>query len=464
MNKFSGTIDGIEDPDYKLVVAKIRHFVEEIRKGTPLEQVDTLMRKHYSKENLRIQRLSEEPLPMDQCYINLALVEAQRGDNSKQQELPSPFSLSNRLNVETPHEGLQVELPNLFKGRRLRDGSTGPPRRILIRGRAGIGKSTLCKKIVYDFTYKRAWRDMFNRIFWIQLRQLKDLPSEPSNVRSMLKHTFFLEHVDGDSLSCELWKHLEHTESHNTLFLLDGLDEVTEILIESQHANPHPGNKVLKWLLKRPNAIITTRPHAQLPSSLQPDIELDTIGFSPNQVQEYITKVLEEDPEKAKAIQSYLQTHQLMQSLVRIPIQLDALCLTWKTGLTFRAIEDIPETMTAVYEEISQRLWIKDIVRLEQCPAAFAENALRAEIERYTMGYSITLEYLAFSGLWNNVIEFHPIHQGTIYTHVKDLITQHSPQLSLHKIFGSISFLRTSDGSEPKATTSYHFIHLTFQE
>lgn len=469
MNKFSGTIDGIEDSDYELVVATIRDFLKKIREGTPLEQADNWMReKHYSKEKLAIRRLSGDYLPMGQCYINLALVEMQREDKSKKQELPSPFSLSNRLNVESPQEELRVELPDLFRKRKLRDGHTGEPRRILIRGRAGVGKSTLCKKIVYDFTYKRAWRNIFDRVVWIQLRRLKTLPAEASNPRSMLKHLFFEQHEDGDSLSDGLWQHLQHTKSQDTLFLLDGLDEVAEILIESQHGNSHRGHNFLIELLRKPNVIITTRPHTKLPSHnfQQPHIELDTIGFSPDQVHQYIAKVLEEDPEKVKAIQSYLQSHHLMQSLVRIPIQLDAFCMTWKPHSTCPTTKDIPETMTAVYVDISQNLWRKDIERLEQREASNIEDAESEEIERFASEYSTPLEYLAFSGLFTNVIEFQSVHRKTLSRHLNQPTTQHTSrlELSLSKMFGNLSFLRTSDDSESKADRSYHFIHLTFQE
>lgn len=468
MNKFRGPIDGNDDSDYRLVVNTIRNLVKKIKKGTPLEQADGWMRdNHYSKTKIEIQRLSGESLQMEQCYINLELVEMQREGNSTSQKLSSPFSLSNRLNVETPDENLRVELSELFKKRKLRDGQMKEPRRILIRGRAGVGKTTLCKKIVHDFTYKGVWSNIFNRVVWIPLRQLKTLHGSRPDLGDLLKHIFFEQHAKGSSLSDAMWRHLEDTKSENTLFLLDGLDEVAEILFKNIHGNSHQSHDLLIKLLECPNIIITTRPQTKLPSDLgQPDIELDTIGFSPNQVQEYIRKVLENSPEKAKAIQSYLETHKLMQSLVRIPIQLDALCMTWETSSTSHNRKD--ETMTAVYEDISQNLWLKDIVRLKQhtSKASIIEDsdALPAEIEGSTSKYSIALEYLAFSGLINDVIEFQSNHLDTLHRHVNQLTNQYSLELSLNKIFGSISFLRTSDGSESRATRSYHFIHLTFQE
>ena len=79
---------------------------------------------------------------MDQCYINLVVLEPPREDfaqqpGNKQTEcLPSEFTLFTRLGVEASNMGNEVPLPELFSDRKRRDGSTARLRRILIRGRA----------------------------------------------------------------------------------------------------------------------------------------------------------------------------------------------------------------------------------------------------------------------------------------------------------------------------------------
>ncbi|KAK2005679.1 hypothetical protein LZ32DRAFT_135612, partial [Colletotrichum eremochloae] len=108
MNKFRGPKD--LDPDYKLVAGQIRHCLEEIRKETPLEKADAWIReKHYNEEKLKIERVSGNPLRMDQCYINLTLIALQRADGSERRSKEpalrsSPFSLSNRLQIKIPHK------------------------------------------------------------------------------------------------------------------------------------------------------------------------------------------------------------------------------------------------------------------------------------------------------------------------------------------------------------------------
>ncbi|KAK2035843.1 hypothetical protein LZ31DRAFT_601799 [Colletotrichum somersetense] len=145
LNKFSDC----SHPGYRA----IEKAIEELREPSFIEQADAWIREnHYNKKKLKIERLSGDLLQMDQCYINLALVELQRADSLERRSgepalRSSPFSLSARLKVETPQKDLQVELAKLFESRKLPDGRTKEPRRILIRGRAGVGKTTLCKKM-----------------------------------------------------------------------------------------------------------------------------------------------------------------------------------------------------------------------------------------------------------------------------------------------------------------------------
>src|SRR4029434_6171951 len=63
----------------------------------------------------------------------------------------------------------------------------------------------------------------------------------------------------------------------------------------------------------------------------------------------------------AKEVRSFLQDHALVRDLVRVPIQLDALCFTWSSR--FRGALD---TMTTIYRAIEDGLWKKDIMRLDK--------------------------------------------------------------------------------------------------
>jgi predicted NACHT family NTPase len=319
MNKFNGP----GCADYKTVAGTIQEFLRKIREGTPLMQADVWIRtKIYTPDRLKIERLSGDALPMDQCYINLAIIEQHRSEGDSKTR-STPFSLSARLKVKTVDENMQVELLTLF-GPRKRGTVEMKPRRILIRGRAGVGKTTLCKKIVHEFTQGTwgQWNELFDRLLWVPLRNLKleERRQAQYHFVDLFNHEYFSNPPRPD-LASALSDTLEWTKSSRILFLLDGLDEVSQDLGDESAMF-----RFLKKLLDQPNVIITSRPSGKLASGLKAiDMELETIGFYPDQVNEYLERVL---PEQTEAIQSFLQDRPLVQDLVRIPIQLDAFGFT----------------------------------------------------------------------------------------------------------------------------------------
>ncbi|KAI3326820.1 ARM repeat-containing protein [Xylariaceae sp. AK1471] len=467
MNKFHGSTC----KDYERVAQKINAILEKIRKGTPLFRADDWIRKEcYAKKKLEIQRLSGECLSIDQCYINLAIVTqpdenrhrstggSKRGSEGDTAPESSPFSLSDRLKIETPENELLIELPTLFNSRKMPDGQMKESRRILIRGRAGVGKTTLCKKIVYDFMYDGMWNKLFDRVLWVRLRKLKDLSPSEFNNQKLFEYIYFERSEDKDAFAkgLHIAIHSKTPSYRGTLFLLDGLDEVSELLDSADRAS-----SFLQTLLNSPNVIITTRPHTALPNDIRkPDLELETIGFHPNQVQKYLDNIFR-NTSKVEEIQSFLQKYWLLQSLVRIPIQLDALCLTWDEGLKD---SPIPETMTGVYRAIVERLWRKDTVQLGTKTDYSSKSALPSEIEKDVRMEKELLEFIAFSGLYSNVIEFQPAHQDVIYKWLAERLNPRDKQISVSDWLGRLSFLRTSDPSADMSKRSYHFLHLTFQE
>ncbi|OQD68814.1 hypothetical protein PENDEC_c030G02246 [Penicillium decumbens] len=438
MNKFYGP----EDADYMVVAEKIEHFLQGTRKGTTLERADAWIREtHYTADRLKIERLSGKQLSMDRCYINLAILEqaARIADFSKEESeigdtapQPSPFSLHTRLKVETPDKKTQVNLPEIFNSREGPDGHVRHPRRILIRGRAGVGKTTLCKKIVYDFTNRGLWSKLFDRVLWVPLRTLKTWENKAYNLEKLFYHIFFLHCPGGKSLAEEMWC-TWNMHAGRTLFILDGLDEVSQ-----QWNSDAPRYNFLLDLLNQPNVIITSRPYGSLPPRMRPlDLELETIGFYPDQVKNYLEMAFS-DSKKVVEVQRFLQHHRLVQGLVRIPIQLDALCYTWddigdKTTL---------QTMTAVYQAIEQRLWKKDVLRLEKKHDGelLTEEQIRTagplQIEEFVKDEVCFLENLAFTGLHNDIIEFESGDISKCFT---------TSRLLPDKTLPELSFLRTSD-------------------
>ncbi|EJP62258.1 peptidase C14 [Beauveria bassiana ARSEF 2860] len=458
MNKFGDRCN-----DYHHVARKVKQIVEKIRKGTPLEQADKLIReKHYTTDRLKIERLSGRPLAMDQCYINLAIVEQSDQDAARSKKgretAPSPFSILDRQKVEAPDKTMQVELSAIFNERKGSDDRPMHPRRILIRGRAGVGKTTLCKKIVYEFTKGTwgKWNELFDRVLWVPLRNLKHEGRRKMPVyafEDLLSHEFLP--TNKRSLAEALSRVLD-AKSSKTLFLLDGLDEVSQDLTGDTGMA-----RFLSRLLSQPSVIITARPSVAPPANL--DLELETIGFGPDQVNEYIEKSFTNpdtgatDQTKVGKVKSFLQERWLIQGLVRIPIQLGALCYVWDD---FEP-DVIPNTMTGIYKKIALKLWKKDVERLAKRhngDLVTASQITSSDAEDLVADEVYFLEGLAFTGLHNDVIDFNAKDRDFVSTEFR------RQGMLLEKVLPHISFVRTSDPSSAAKYRSYHFIHLTFQE
>ncbi|KAJ0362696.1 hypothetical protein COL26b_013263 [Colletotrichum chrysophilum] len=299
----------------------IKTVIEKLRAKPLIQQADdVLINKHYTSAKLMIKRLSGEELPMDQCYINLAIVEQVQAKKPSQDEQEakdsapksSPFSLFARLNVETSSDESQVQLKDLFSQRKRTDGTEISPRRVLIRGCAGVGKTTLCKKIVHEFVGGGMWRDLFDRVLWVPLRNLKERPAPGYNLERFFFDEFF--RLQGDCPGKLFAKETEKGVKHDrTLFILDGWDEVNQIAT----ANSDMSRFLCDELLRQPNMIITSRPYASIPVQGQPiDLELETIGFNPTQVDEYIEKTHDKtDVTKVDEIKTFLQRHELVRRL-----------------------------------------------------------------------------------------------------------------------------------------------------
>ncbi|KAF9347041.1 hypothetical protein BGX26_001446, partial [Mortierella sp. AD094] len=111
-----------------------------------LDEVNTRLKIYY-KQLLDIHRVSGVELDLESCYVNLAIVAApsQRQKDKKELEaLKETLHRKPRLEkIDRTNIQVPMFLEELFDRRKLRNGRMDIPKRILVQGRAGIGKTTL---------------------------------------------------------------------------------------------------------------------------------------------------------------------------------------------------------------------------------------------------------------------------------------------------------------------------------
>ncbi|ERS96509.1 hypothetical protein HMPREF1624_07425 [Sporothrix schenckii ATCC 58251] len=382
---------------------------------------DEELRRYYlasGEEMLKIKRISGATLPMSDCYINLAIVE-------KSQQTDGRHELNDGDYAK------RVMLDGLFERTKRDDGNGHALSRLFIWGRAGVGKTTLCKKIVHeltraaDYTGLSRWFARFDRVLWLPLRKLKLYNLHPGyQLSDILKDEYFARQADGSSFAEALARQCTGANSGDdsedcnggqggtgrTLFLLDGLDEVSQLL-----DSEHKANKFLHWLLDRPNAIITSRPGVSVPLPLRLDCEFETVGFTVEQVQQYITTTM--PTEMSDDMLLFLHSRPRLLNLVRIPVQLDAFSYVWNEdrrptdnlGSSAQQSESKMATMTDVYDAITRKLWRKDIPRVRgpHDSNSFTDATVRRladdEVMEQMQGEIHFVQALAFAAFYHEV-------------------------------------------------------------
>ncbi len=445
----------------QLVLATLQQHKDRVEK-LRLPNVADLRKalyQHYQCSNLSIQRVSGELASLDNGYINLAIVESYAQREQDKEELKKQAAAFERLpsseRLEATNPNKLIKLEKLFEAQKLRDGLEGVPKRILIQGRAGIGKTTLCKKLVHEYYRNGLWQDLFDNILWVPLRQLKT--HSPKRLEDLFCTQYFVNHErsQAQALSRVFYAHQD-----TTLFILDGLDEVAGELNEGGTLKDF-----LQVLLNQSHVVITSRPagvDANLLGRL--DLELETVGFSPDNVQAYIEKFVTESNQAA--IQQFIHRTPLIQGLVNIPIQLDALNYSWDKLPQNQAV-----TMAILYEAMVNKLWRKDSVRLEKKEEGkvlgtdIIESLSESDLKELMTAEIHYLGYLAFKGLEIEKIEFSLEELSQCRKELNER-SQAGGKLPINFTTNlkKTSYLHTADVDRPESERFYHFLHLTFQE
>ncbi|KAF9949709.1 hypothetical protein BGZ72_008558 [Mortierella alpina] len=433
-----------------------------------LEDIQSALKTYYAPE-LIILRVSGDSLDLETCFINLAIVEAPAQREREKQVLKEQAVVFHRNpsfeRLEHTDTQSTIPLEQLFDKRKLRDGKEDHPKKILVQGRAGIGKTTLCKKLLHAH-HAGLWGGRFDMVLWLPLRQLRAFKTR--TLEGLFREKFFaqgLEH-EGVALSRAL---AVSAQQGRVLFILDGLDE---IVFDTECDEGIALRAFLKTLLTQQHVVITSRPSGLDRSLLPPiDLELETIGFSQENVSDFLAKVLA--PKAVKTVQDFIQRTPLIQGLVNIPVQLDVICFSWDS----LPKDGPPITMTGLYRLMVRKLWCKDALRLKKTTGGMVLTARQInqlapkDIDELMATELQHLGYLAFKGMQNNhQIEFEENDLLSACGDLMQLATERNRLLppQLLEVMKQTSFLHTADAdldsSLGHSRQAWYFLHLTFQE
>ncbi|KAG0000424.1 hypothetical protein BGZ79_005943 [Entomortierella chlamydospora] len=421
----------------------------------------------YYEPYLNIQRASGDTLNLESCYINLTIVEAsdqrQKDKEGLKVRAAGLYRVASYGGITKTNTKAPIPLEKLFDKRLLRDGGEDVPKATLIQGRAGSGKTTLCKKLV-NLHQSGLWRDRFDAVLWLPLNQLKGLGAR--NIEDLLHEKYFAQHLEQER-ETPVSLTAAHARSGKILFLLDGLDE---IILDAKSGNDAALGPLLKYLLRQNHVIITSKPSG-VDTSILPtlDLELETIGFSMENVNDYLHRVL--NPDTAKVVQGFIKATPLIQDLVSIPVHLDVICFNWDALL----LDKDSLTITELYQPMVTKLWCRYLLKKSTAGEELEPRQIKSlsqhQIDQLVAAENEYLGYLAFKGFRDNQIKF---HERSLCGAIEEL-NQHRVKANqellppqLPDMLKQTSFLHTADADLDAGMDcsqhAWYFSHLTFQE
>ena len=212
------------------------------------------------------------------------------------------------------------------------------PRTVLIEGDPGMGKSTYCQKLAYDWAMKQEeWDESFPEIDFLLLLNCRDIKTD---IWEAIDDQILSEDFDKEAKEW-FFKFIRENQS-KVLLVLDGLDEV-----DSRNVDMYI-NLLKSKVLANCHVVITSRHEAGKMVRRYCDTLWEIIGFTSEEAKRYIVKHFKEKEHLADKLLTQLDSFTYdLRELTRNPLNTTLLCILWED---FEGV--LPSERTQLYTEI----------------------------------------------------------------------------------------------------------------
>ena len=260
----------------------------------------------------------DDTVDIDNIYTKLSWLEDERKPSGKTQKKLDDYS-------------------EMFEGRKRR---FSKPKRMLVHGRPGIGKSTFSQKIAVDWANGR--KESLKRFDLLLLIKLRDV-CEIQDFPTILKASELLAR-DG-SISIDSLHEYVLQNQEKVLLVLDGYDEYS-----AKKSSPireiWEGNE-----LRDCHVVVTTRQMVGEELIKSSHVQCEIRGLdSKEQVNEFASKFIT-DPKEIEEFDHYLDSRDLWE-IAEIPLLLLMLCLIWMN----RDRKALPKSRLELHERFVETL------------------------------------------------------------------------------------------------------------
>ena len=298
------------------------------------------------------------PIPLDKMFVELRL---QEFDSVKFPETPAYRDVEEiQLQMQSNEPIIISELFDVLH-------NNVAPRNVLIRGKAGVGKTTLAKHIAKRWVDAALWKDMAKFLFVVTLRDL-------SRERKFNLGDLLLGGLTMSEKEQTLVLRRIRENSDKIVIILEGLDELTGYKydkVERDYREKVDVDTLISSILgdvmlPGSKVIVTSRPNDQLPSEVFHRVT-ELYGFPEENIKEYVSKFSDKNSELQRFILSHLQDNDNMMTLCYVPVQCNFVC-TWLKDIHARTQsghEPAINTMTELYVYATTELYRKHSLSLK---------------------------------------------------------------------------------------------------
>ena len=289
---------------------------------------------------------------LDQIYTNLVVIQNREThdftENREEQLKVYPRSREENSQPKSLEDLLDVE-----------------SKKVLIVGRPGIGKTFCCIKLLRDWALDEVFKATssakvhFNAAFLVKFRRFNSA-DELSLKELLMRSEYFPTHYMDD----KVWNHLQKNPE-GVVILFDGFDEFEHsknITKASTYPRSIEDKKPLQilyqWLvtgklLKDALIVTTTRPTALSGiKHLEFDKTFEVLGFSTEQIKEYIEKFAGDDKEAGETLWRHISSNMNLLSLCYIPVNSFIMCSSLSEIMRFESSGSVtlPSKLTTIYK------------------------------------------------------------------------------------------------------------------
>ena len=308
--------------------------------------------------------------------------------------------------------------------------------RLLLEGRPGSGKTTLMDKISRDWAKGVILNSLVSLLILVPLRQLTG--------KTQVTLETLLSFIPNNKAQ-QLGQHIDSFAGEGMCFALDGLDEYSAANVQSDFVY----KLIKRECLPKSIVIVASRPAASQKFRRHADQSIEVLGFLKPQIERFILEYFTPDERLAKDLKAYLDHHPNVLHMCYLPVH--AAIVTFLFSILG---ERLPETETEIYEQFTLQTLIRTQLK--------AKIGVDADLTLRSFEDLPHEQYQLFCGICELALNA-TVNQKQGFTHeeVKEFFPVESGCQN-EKSLGLITVDRQLMLYGP--TTTYSFLHLTFQE